>query len=168
MARPESFGKKDNEKRKQQKRKEKEEKREERQANAKKGQNLEDMLAYVDEFGNITSSPPDPTKKRAEVNLDDIQLGARRRDDDEGGADTLRTGMITNFNTAKGYGFIKDQQSGDSIFVHINALIDKVREGDKVSYEITRGPKGLNAVSVRRYEAPAPPAAPAAPAPAAE
>ena len=160
----EGFNKRENEKKRQKKRQEKEGRREERQANAKKGQNLEDMMAYVDEFGNITSTPPDPNKKREEISLDDIQLGARRRDDDDASGSSARVGIITNFNTAKGYGFIKDQQSQDSIFVHVNELVDKVREGDKVTFEVMRGPKGLNATGVRRYEAPAPPAAPAAPA----
>lgn len=159
----EGFNKRENEKKRQKKRQEKEGRREERQANAKKGQNLEDMLAYVDEFGNITSTPPDPTKKREEINLEDIQLGARRRDDDDAAGSSARTGMITNFNTAKGYGFIKDLQSQESIFVHVNELVDKVREGDKVTFEVNRGPKGLNATGVRRFEA-TPPAAPAAPA----
>ena len=59
-----SFNKKENEKKRQQKRNDKEEKRKERQANAVTGQGLEEMMAYVDENGNITSTPPDPTRKR--------------------------------------------------------------------------------------------------------
>ncbi|OON67889.1 cold-shock protein [Hymenobacter sp. CRA2] len=159
----EGFNKRENEKKRQKKRQEKEGRKEERQANAKKGQNLEDMLAYVDEFGNITSTPPDPNKKREEISLDDIQLGARRRDDDGDQGSSVRTGLITNFNTAKGYGFIKDLQSQESIFVHVNELIDKVREGDKVTFEVTRGPKGLNAVAVRRATEAQPGASPATP-----
>jgi cold shock CspA family protein len=143
----ETFGKKDNEKKKQQKRKAKEEKREERHANAKKGQNLEDMLAYVDENGNITATPPDPTKRR-EVKTEEIQLGARRRDEDDN-ADPVRHGTVTFFNDSKGYGFIKDQQSGESIFVHANGLVNKIKENDKVTFEVERGHKGLNAVSVK-------------------
>jgi hypothetical protein len=59
----ETFNKKEAEKRKAQKRKEKEQRKEERKANAKEGKSLEEMMAYVDEDGNITSTPPDPTKK---------------------------------------------------------------------------------------------------------
>lgn len=157
----EGFNKRENEKKRQKKRQEKEERREERQA--KKGQSFEEMLAYVDEFGNITSTPPDPNRKREEVNLEDIQLGARRRDDEEGGESAVRRGVVSNFNTAKGYGFIKDQQSGESVFVHVSALVDKVREGDRVTFETERGPRGLNATNVRRADA-----APAATPPAAD
>ncbi|MDL5044925.1 hypothetical protein QQ054_02570 [Oscillatoria amoena NRMC-F 0135] len=58
----ETQGKKENDKKKQKKRKEKEEKREERKANYKKGKSLEEMMAYVDENGNISNTPPDPKK----------------------------------------------------------------------------------------------------------
>lgn len=65
MGRPqETFNKKELEKKRIQKRKEKLQRMEERKANAQKGASLEDMMAYVDENGNITSTPPDPTKRR--------------------------------------------------------------------------------------------------------
>jgi hypothetical protein len=60
----ETFSKKEKEKKKIKKRKDKEEKKEERKAMAPKGQSLEDMFVYVDEDGNITSTPPDPKKKK--------------------------------------------------------------------------------------------------------
>ena len=60
----ETFSKKEAEKKKAQKKKEKEQRKEERKANAKSG-SLEDMMAYVDEYGNITSTPPDPLKKKS-------------------------------------------------------------------------------------------------------
>ena len=68
-----SFSKKENFKKKIQKQKEKAQRREERKANNNKGKELEDMFSYVDEFGRITTTPPE---KRQEVSLDDIQLGA--------------------------------------------------------------------------------------------
>ena len=74
----ETFSKKEREKKRLKKKKDKEEKKEERQANAKKGQSLEEMIAYVDENGNITSTPPDPRKKKV-VNTEDIQLGASKQ-----------------------------------------------------------------------------------------
>ena len=65
-----SFSKKENFKKKIQKQKEKAQRREERKANNNKGKELEDMFSYVDEFGRITTTPPE---KRQEVSLDDIQ-----------------------------------------------------------------------------------------------
>jgi hypothetical protein len=64
MARPqETFNKKELEKKRLQKRQEKEQRKEERKANANSGKSFEDMIAYVDENGNITSTPPDQTRK---------------------------------------------------------------------------------------------------------
>jgi len=50
----------------------------------------------------------------------------------------------------KGYGFIKDIETGESVFVHINALKDEVNEGSKVTFEVEMGPKGANAINVRK------------------
>ena len=60
----ETFNKKEKQKKKQQKKKEKEQRKAERKANAKTGQSLEQMMAYVDEYGNISNTPPDPNKKQ--------------------------------------------------------------------------------------------------------
>ena len=144
----ETFSKKEKEKARQKKRKDKEEKKEERKANAQKGQALDLMLAYVDENGNITSTPPDPRKKRV-IEQADIQIGVSRQEDIEA-QDVVRQGIVTFFNASKGYGFIRDLQTQESIFVHMNGLIDAVGEQDKVTFEVTRTPKGLNAVDVKK------------------
>ena len=145
----ESFSKKENEKKRQKKQQEKAERREERQAAAKSGQKLEDMLAYVDENGNITSTPPDPTRKRKEINVEDIQVGVPKQEDREP-EELIRTGTVTFFNTSKGYGFIKDLQSQESIFVHANALGGlQLLEGNRVTFEVEPGQKGPTAVRVK-------------------
>jgi len=144
----ETFGKKDKEKRKLQKRKEKEQRREERKANASKS--FEDMIAYTDEFGNIISEPPDPTKKK-EVKKSDMVIGARNSGT-ENKIDKVRQGRVTFFNTGKGYGFIKDLQSQESIFVHIDGLMNPISENDKVTFETAKGPKGPIAVKVSLVE----------------
>ncbi|SES17881.1 cold-shock protein [Pedobacter rhizosphaerae] len=143
-----TFGKKENEKKKQQKRNEKQERKEERQANAKKGLALEDMMAYVDENGNISSTPPDPKKKKV-INTEDIQIGISRQEDivDE---NPVKKGTVTFFNDSKGYGFIKNTDTQESIFVHANGLVTQIREGDKVSFEVEMGQKGPTAVKVSK------------------
>jgi cold shock CspA family protein len=144
-----SFGKKENEKKRLQKRNEKDEKRKERQANAVPGQGLEEMMAYVDENGNITSTPPDPTRKRKEIALESIQIGVPKQEDREP-EDTLRTGTVSFFNDAKGYGFIRDAASQESIFVHANNLGGlTITEGNKVTFEVEPGMKGPTAVRVK-------------------
>jgi cold shock CspA family protein len=142
-----TFGKKEKEKKKLQKRKEKEERRQERKASYKEGKTLEEMMAYVDENGNISSSPPDPTKKRT-IKEQDIVLGSSNK----GGmsaVNTVRKGKVTFFNSAKGYGFIKDLQTQESIFVHSNSLTMAIKENDMVMFEAQKGVKGLSAENVK-------------------
>ncbi len=146
MARPqEIFNKKELEKRRLQKRQEKEQRKEERKANAS-GKSFEDMLAYVDENGNITSTPPDLTRKKS-IKAEDVVIGSRNTGSSNPEGDA-RTGTVAFFNTSKGFGFIKDSQSGESIFVHMNALSSPIKENDKVQFEVERSPKGLSATKV--------------------
>lgn len=143
----ETFNKKEKEKKRQQKKREKEQRKAERKANAKTGQSLEDMMAYVDENGNISSKPPDPSRKTV-VNENDIVLGSRNVE----GANTnsVKKGRVTYFNTAKGYGFIKDLKTQQSIFVHSKALTVLIKENDIVTFETESGPRGLSAVGVKK------------------
>ena len=141
----ETFGKKEKEKKKLQKRKEKAARKEERKATS--GKSFEDMLAYTDEYGNIISEPPDPTKKKEIIKESDMIIGARNSGT-ENRIDPVRNGRVTFFNTGKGYGFIKDLETNESIFVHSNGLMNEINENDKVTFETVKGPKGLNAVKV--------------------
>ncbi len=144
-----SFNKKEIEKKKRKKKLDKEKKREERQSGAEKGKSFDDMMAYVDEHGNITDTPPDPgQKKKNEIELEDIMINVPKKEELEE-VSKVRLGTITFFNDSKGYGFIKDHNTQESIFVHINGLIDSVKEGNKVSFETERGHKGLNAIKVK-------------------
>lgn len=142
-----TFSKKEKEAKRLKKRKEKEEKRLERKTNNNKGKSFEDMIAYVDEFGQLSSTPPDPSK-RTVLNLEDIQLGAAKREEADP-SDAFRTGNVTFFNDEKGYGFIRDEKSQESIFFHINGVSGgQIKEKDKVSFEVEMGQKGMNAVRV--------------------
>ncbi|MBK7940226.1 MAG: cold shock domain-containing protein [Lewinellaceae bacterium] len=61
----------------------------------------------------------------------------------------MRKGQVKFFNTEKGYGFIIDAESQDSIFVHVNNISGQIRENDRVTFEVEMGPKGPNAVNVK-------------------
>src|SRR2546430_5278767 len=102
----ETFNKKDKQKQKLRLRKEKEEKMAERKANAKKGKSLDEMMAYLDENGNISSAPPDPRKKKT-FRQEDMQIGVPKQSEGSQG-DAIRTGVVTFFNDEKGFGFIND------------------------------------------------------------
>jgi cold shock CspA family protein len=144
----ETYNKKEKEKKRLKKKQDKLKKKEERKTDSDKGKSLEEMYAYVDEDGNISSTPPDPMKKR-KIKAEDIQIGVSRQEAVDP-ADLIRKGTVTFFNESKGYGFIKDHDSQDSIFVHVNGLEDQVTEGDRVTFETEMGQKGLNAVRVKR------------------
>lgn len=143
----ETFNKKEKEKKRLKKRKEKQEKKEERRANSPGG-GLDAMMAYVDEFGNITDTPPDPTKKKEEIKASSIEIGIPRREDEP--EDAVRRGRVAFFNDSKGYGFINQDGTQERYFVHVNGLTEQVQEGDKVSFELEQGMKGLNAVNVKK------------------
>ena len=142
----ETFNKKEVRNKKERKRKEKAAKKLARKDSEKSGK-LDDMIAYVDENGRLSSLPPDPTKKQ-EIELDSIQVSvARRGAEDE--LDPIRKGTVTFFNEAKGYGFIKDTETKESVFVHVNNTIDEIRDNNAVTFEIEMGPKGPTAVKVK-------------------
>lgn len=64
----------------------------------------------------------------------------------------MSTGTVKFFNDEKGFGFITEEGSTNDHFVHISGLVDEIREGDEVEFELTQGKKGLNAVNVRVIE----------------
>lgn len=64
----------------------------------------------------------------------------------------MSTGTVKFFNQSKGYGFITEEGSQKDHFVHITGLIDEIREGDVVEFELQQGKKGLNAIDVRVVE----------------
>lgn len=61
----------------------------------------------------------------------------------------MSNGTVKFFNNVKGFGFINPEQGGKDVFVHQSGLIDKITEGDKVSYDVEEGPKGLSAKNVK-------------------
>lgn len=142
----ESFNKKEKEKKRFKKLKDKKERSEERKKNSQGG-GLENMIAYVDENGMITDTPPDPSLKK-EVDLESIEIATPKRKEED--ILTVRTGKVDFYNDAKGFGFIKQLETQEKFFFHVNNLIDEVRENDTVSFEIERTFKGMNAIKVRK------------------
>ena len=142
-----SFNKREKEKQRLKERQEKKEKMEERKAAAKKGQSLEDMMAYIDENGNLSTTPPDPSKKVV-FNAEDIQIGVPQHTDEP--EERIRKGVVDFFDTSKGFGFIRDSLSGDRVFVHVSQLTEPLKEGHRVQFETEMGPKGLVAINIQK------------------
>jgi len=143
----ETFNKREKEKQRLQQKQQKREKLEERRANASKGKSLDDMMAYIDENGNITSAPPDPGKRKI-FNAEEIEIGVRRQQDEP--ENEINEGVVEYFNESKGFGFIRDRHSGERLFFHVNQLQERLIENDKVSYDIENGAKGLNAANIKK------------------
>ena len=145
----ESFSKKEKEKKRRKKKQEKMERREQRKLEKEERGKLtfEEQISYVDENGNLSATPPDPSKKK-KIKVEDIVLGVPPKDDSE--VEPIRKGMVKFFNDEKGYGFIVDAITKDSIFVHVNNTSEALQERDRVVFEVEMGPKGPSAINVVR------------------
>lgn len=140
-----SFGKREREKKKQKKKEEKAKKREERKNNPEL---QADEFTYVDEFGNFHDTPPDKADK---VDAEEIVLGVPPKEETEDD-DPVKSGVVTAFNDSKGFGFIREKNSQESIFFHISDCEEEIVVNNMVTFEIEHGPKGASAkkVTVKR------------------
>ena len=143
----ETFGKKEVRNKKEKKRKEKEKRRLEKKEQGKNG-DLDDMIAWVDENGMITSTPPDLTQKK-EVKAENIEIGIPKAEDRVNDKIKMRSGRLKNFDEAKGFGFIIDSETKESIFVHRNDCDGDLKTGCQVEFETEKGLNGLKAVNVK-------------------
>jgi cold shock CspA family protein len=142
----ETFNKKEKEKKRFKDKQDKRQKMEERKANKQSGKSLDQMMAYLDENGNLTDTPPDPRKKKV-FELEEIQIGVPKHEPQD---DVPRKGRVSFFNTAKGFGFIIDEVSGEKLFFHVKDLLSQIQESDRVEFMAERGPRGMNAVQVQK------------------
>ena len=142
----ETFNKKDKEKKRLKKRLDKQQKLANRKANLQGG-GLENMIAYVDENGHITDTPPNPANRK-KIDAGSIEIGVPKREMVE--TPSIRKGRVDFFDSSKGFGFIKDPDTQERFFVHVNGLIEEIKEGDMVTFELERGLKGMNAVGVKK------------------
>ena len=143
-----SFSKKEKEKKKLKKREDKQKKKEARKALAKeKGSGIQ--FAYVDHHGNLTDTPPDPSKK-IKIKAENIEIAVpKMTESDREAFDPVRKGKVSFFDTSKGFGFIIDAENSEKYFTHISGLIDSIAENDLVTFELEKGMKGMNAVKVK-------------------
>ena len=144
MAKSISADKRENEKKRLARRAEKQKKKEEKKL-SNQANSFEDMIAYVDENGMITSTPPAENTPKEEIKLEEIVISTPKKDKEE---PVIRRGRIEFFNESKGFGFIKDLSGVEKYFFHISSAPDTIAEGDKVTFEIERGTRGLAAVRI--------------------
>jgi cold shock CspA family protein len=138
-----SFNKRELEKKKEQKRHEKQKRKEERKLNGTSA-SFEDMIAYVDENGVITSTPPNQTNKQ-NIEMEDIAISTPKKKNME---IQVLQGRVEYFNPDKGYGFIKHTGTANKYFFHISSAPASITEGNKITFELENGQKGMNAVRI--------------------
>ncbi|QIE58421.1 cold shock domain-containing protein [Rasiella rasia] len=144
-----TFSKSEKEKKRLKKREEKRKKMEARKAEKEANGTSGIEFAYVDHLGNLVDTPPDPSKK-VEVEADDIVIGVPKTlDEDREEIDPVRQGTVNFFDHSKGFGFIIDSENNEKYFTHVSGIIDEINENDKVSFELEKGQRGMNAVRVQ-------------------
>ena len=106
---------------------------------------FEDMIAYVDENGMITSTPPTEDIKKEEINPDEIIIATPKKEEEE---PAILRGRVEFFNEARGFGFIKDLNGVEKYFFHVNNVVGNIVENNIVTFDLERGTKGMNAVNI--------------------
>ena len=143
MAKSVTYNKRENEKKKQARRAEKQKKKEDRKLLGK-ANSFDDMIAYVDENGMITSVPPE-LRQKEEINQEDILISTPKKEDVD---PVILRGRVDYFNEAKGFGFIRDLSGTEKYFFHVNNVVDDISVNDIVTFDLERGDRGLSAVNV--------------------
>ena len=142
MAKSMTVGKRENEKKRRAKREEKLKRKENRKTNKS---STDDMIAYVDEYGMISSTPPEENVKKKEINLEEIMIATPKKEDEE---PVILRGRVEFFNESRGFGFIKDLSGVEKYFFHVNNVVTEIKEGNVVTFDLERGIKGMNAVNI--------------------
>lgn len=144
MARSVTGDKRENEKKRLARRAEKQKRKEEKKLSPK-ANSLDDMIAYVDENGMITSTPPTENIKKEEIKQEEIVISTPKKEKE---VPTVMKGRVEFFNTSKGFGFIKDLSGTEKYFFHVNNVMADISENDIVTFDLERGVKGMNAVNI--------------------
>ena len=142
MAKRITTGKRDREKLKEQKRQEKQKRKDERKSGGTSS--FEDMIAYVDENGILHTTPQD-VKPKTEIDVSQIEISTPKQEEME---ILPSTGRVEYFTASKGYGFIKDADSGEKYFFHITYVLTDIAENNIVPFDLERGHKVMKAVNV--------------------
>ncbi|MBO3116961.1 cold shock domain-containing protein [Winogradskyella sp. DF17] len=143
-----TFNKSEKEKKRLKKREDKRKKMEARKAEKEANGTSGIPLAYVDYNGNLTDTPPDPTNK-VKVEAENIEVSIPKKEDSDEEFDPVRQGKVSFYDSSKGFGFIIDMETNEKHFTHVSNLEDDIAENDKVTFELAKGKRGMDAVKVK-------------------
>lgn len=146
-----TFSKSEKEKKRLKKREDKRKKMEARRLEKEENGSEGIPLAYVDHNGNLTDTPPDPSMK-IKVKAKNIVLGVPQKEHSDEEFDPIRKGKVSFYDNSKGFGFIIDIETNEKHFTHVSGIIDEIAENDKVTFELEKGQRGMNAVKVKQAE----------------
>ena len=141
-----TFNKSEKEKKRLKKREDKRKKMEARRAEIKENGSKGIEFAYVDHNGHLTDTPPDPSLK-VNIKAKNIEISVTKMTDADK-VDPVRSGKVSLFDSSKGFGFIIDSDTQEKYFTHVSGIIDQISENDRVTFELEKGMKGMNAVKV--------------------
>ena len=139
-----SYSKKEREKKRRKKKQDKAEKKKQRKLEGKTSAEF----MYVDENGNLSTTPPDPAKKK-KFNAEDIDISVPSSGLSLSSLE--HKGYVKFYDKEKRFGFINETGGKKDYFFHEDNVLDKVQDQDKVIFEVEKGPKGPVAVSVRLF-----------------
>ncbi len=140
-----SFQKKEREK----KRRKRKEDKKDKKLNKKNSDHKEPEFMYVDHFGNLTATPPDPANQE-EIELEDIQISIPKSDG-SGPMSFVKKGVVKFFKAEEQYGFIKDTMTNKEYYINGKNIKGVIKDNDKVSFEITDSPRGKVATNVEVF-----------------
>jgi cold shock CspA family protein len=144
-----TFSKSEKEKKRLKKREDKRKKMEARKLEKEENGTGGIPLAYVDHNGNLTDTPPDPAMK-VKIKAKNIVLGVPQKEESDEPFDPVRKGKVSFYDNSKGFGFIIDTETNEKHFTHVSGIIDEIAENDKVTFELEKGQRGMNAVKVKQ------------------
>lgn len=144
-----TFNKSEKEKKRLKKRDDKRKKMDARKQDREENGTVGIPIAYVDHDGQLTDTPPDPSLK-VKIKAKNIEIGIpKQTKEDREAANPIRKGKVSYFDGSKGYGFIIDDENQEKYFTHVSGHLDSITDNDKVTYQLEKGLKGLNAVQVQ-------------------
>ena len=130
--------------------KKREEKQKKKEARKSENKNKGIQFAYVDAYGNLTDTPPNPADK-IKVDASTIEIGIPKKEESDEVVDPVHNGKVSFFDSSKGFGFIQ-QESGPDVFAHFSAIVSDgfktLAEGQEVEFTVTQGQKGPQAHNI--------------------